>query len=129
MPLETFIARWVAVIWLAFGLSHALYPNRWAALIFPLKERETGGFLIASFNFPLGLIIILGHNVWVWDVPVIITIAGWLTTLKSATYLFYPRGHMLVIPSERRLKRGLRTLGVVMIILGGIVGYDAFLRR
>src|SRR5437899_1033707 len=102
MPLDTFIARWVAIVWLVFGLSHAMYPATWAALLLPLRERETGGLLLASFNFPVGLVVILGHNVWVWDLAVIVTVAGWMTTLKSATYLLFPRAHMLVMSAGRR---------------------------
>ena len=129
MELETLIARWFAVSSIAFGLSHALYPATWAALVLPLRDRPTGGLLIATFNFPLGLVIILGHNVWVWDVPVIVTVAGWLTTIKSTAYLLIPRAHTRIMTAGKKLEDGFRVMGLGMIVLGVVVGWDAFLRR
>jgi hypothetical protein len=129
MPLDVFIARWVSVFWLAFGLSHALHPALWTAMLLPLRERESGGLWLASFNFPIGLAIVLGHNLWVWDLPVIITVAGWMTTLKSAAYLVLPRAHVAVMSAGARLQQGLRIIGIVMIALGLVAGYDAFFRR
>ncbi len=127
--IEILIARWVAVLWIVFGVSHFLYPRQWAEIFGPLREKETGGLMIAAYNFPLGLIIILGHNVWVWDIPALITVAGWLTTLKSIAYALHPRAHVALMGSAERLKTGFRAVGLVLILLGAITGYDAFFRR
>src|SRR5687767_2862235 len=111
MSIETLIARWVAITWIAFGLSHVLHPAAWTAMVLPLRERAYGGLLIATFNFPIGLAIVLGHNVWVWDIPVLVTLVGWLTTAKSAVYLVIPRGHLRVMPTADRLEGGFRVVG------------------
>ena len=129
MPLETLIARWVAVLWVLGGLSHLLQPRQWTALLFPLRDMETGGLLLAAFNLPIGVLIVLGHNVWVWDVPVIITVAGWMTTLKSIGYLLFPRSHQKMMSLAVRPETAFRVIGVVIIVLGVITGYDAFFRR
>jgi uncharacterized protein YjeT (DUF2065 family) len=129
MPLDLFIARWVAVLWLMFGLSHLLHPARWAALLMPLRERDTGGFLLASFNLPLGLLVVLGHNIWVWDLPVIVTVAGWMTIFKSTVYLLFPRTHARVMTLNQRPEKGFRVIGAVLMVLGALVAYDAFCRR
>jgi hypothetical protein len=134
MPLDVLIARWVAVLWLVCGLSHALAPAQWAALLWPLRDRDTGGFILAAMSLPVGLVIVLGHNIWVWDLPVIVTVAGWLTTLKSVVYLLFPRAHSVMMRSGERVtgarpERGFRIIGVVMIGLGALTGYDSFCRR
>lgn len=64
MSLDILIERWFAIGWLVFGLSHLLYPAKWAALVLPLRERETGGLLLGTLNLLLGLFVILGHNIW-----------------------------------------------------------------
>lgn len=129
MPLDVFLARWLSILWLAFGLSHLLQPRLWIALLWPLRERETGGLIIASVNFPLGLVLVIGHNVWEWGLPVIVTIAAWLTTIKSAVYLFYPRALAKVMSAQAHPEKGMRAAGIVMIILGALTAYDAFFRR
>jgi uncharacterized protein YybS (DUF2232 family) len=129
MPLDTLIARWFAIGWLVFGLSHVLYPAKWTALILPLRAGENGGFLLGTFNLLLGLIVILGHNVWVWRLPVIVTLAGWVMTLKGAMYLLVPGSHVLVMPAGERMERGIRAAGVVAMVLGALLTYDSFCRR
>jgi len=124
MPLDTLIERWFAVGWLVFGLSHLLYPAQWAALFLPLRERKTGGFLLALFNLPLGLMVVLGHNVWVWGIPVVVTVAGWVMVLKSVVYLLFPRALFLVMPTEARMTRAFRIAGAVSILLGLLLVYE-----
>ena len=129
MQIDVFIARWIAVFWLISGLSHVLHPAKWGALLRPLRERETGGFILAAMSLPLGLTIILGHNTWVWGLPVIVTVAGWMGMLKSVIYLLFPRAHVRVMPSDARMAKGIRIVGGVMLVLGALTAYDSFYRR
>jgi uncharacterized protein YjeT (DUF2065 family) len=134
MTIDVLIARWVAILWILCGASHLFHPKLWAALLVPMRERETGGFILAGMSLPVGLLVILGHNIWVWDLPVIVTLAGWAASLKSAIYLLFPRAHMRVIGSAERISgggmaRALRVVGVVILLLGALVAYDAFWRR
>lgn len=128
LDLNILIERWFAVGWLVFGLSHLLYPAKWAALFLPLRERETGGLLLGTFNLLLGLFVILGHNVWTWSIPVIVTLAGWIMTLKSIIYLLFPRALARVMPPAERLQIGFRIAGAVAILLGALLAYDSFCR-
>ena len=129
MPLELIIARWTALMWVIFGLSHLLHARLWVALLYPFKEKPEGGFVLALLGLPFGLIMILGHNIWVWDIPVIVTIAGWATTLKSTIYLLFPTAHRRVMSANARPEIGFQIVGAAFIVLGLVVGYDVFLRR
>lgn len=133
MPIELLISRWVAVLWLICGVSHLLFPAKWGELLVPLRERETGGFILAAMSLPVGLVIILGHNIWVWDLPVIVTAAGWMTTGKSVIYLLIPKAHTHVMRSAERatgpgMEKGFRLVGALMIVLGSLTAYDSFFR-
>lgn len=128
MPLEIIIARWTALMWIIFGLSHLLHARRWVQLLYPLKERPEGGFVLALLGLPFGLVMILGHNLWVWDIPVIVTIAGWATTLKSTIYLLFPTAHRRVMAANAKPEVGFRIVGAVFIVLGMVVGYHTFSR-
>ena len=129
MSLDILIARWFAIGWLVFGLSHVLYPDKWAALVLPLRAHKNGGLMLGTFNLLLGLMVALGHNVWVWGPPVIVTLAGWLMTLKGAMYLLLPGSHALVMPEGKRMERGFRVAGIVAMVLGALLTYDSFYRR
>ena len=129
MPIETLIERWFAIGWLIFGFSHVLYPAKWAALFLPLRERETGGLLLALFNLPLGLVVVLGHNVWVWGIPVAVTLAGWVMILKSVIYLLFPGALSRVMPTNERMESAFRIAGAVSMLLGALLSYDSFYQR
>lgn len=129
MSLELLVERWFAIGSLAFGLSHILYPGKWAALVRPLRERESGALLVGTFNLPPGLAIVLTHNVWVWDLRVIVTLIGWSMVAKSAGYLLCPVALSAVMPAGERLERGFRVAGWVLLVVGALLVYDSFCRR
>jgi hypothetical protein len=129
MPIEILIERWFAIGLLIFGLSHLLYPAKWAAVFLPLRERETGGLILALFYLPLGLGVVLGHNVWVWGISVAVTLAGWVMVLKSVIYLLLPRALSRVMPTGERMEKAFRIGGALGIILGALLVYDWFDQR
>lgn len=73
--------------------------------------------------------MIVGHNVWVWDIPVIVTVAGWLTTLKSIIYLLAPDAHRCVMSISAQPANGFRIVGALLLALGSLVGYDSFFHK
>jgi hypothetical protein len=127
MSIEMLIERWFAVGSLFFGLSHLVSPERWAALFLPLRDNPVGGLLLALFNLPIALLIVLGHNVWVWDARTIVTLAGWIMMGKSLVYLFVPGSLGRVMPQRERFVRAIRVAGVLMTIVGAVLVYDVFL--
>jgi len=49
-------------------------------------------FLAGVTTLPAGLAVVLTHNVWVADWPVIVTIVGWLTMFSGAMRIVAPEG-------------------------------------
>jgi len=129
MDLPTLIARFTSVGMIISGLSHLLNPAGWTALVLPLREREGGGLLLGSLSLPFGLVIVLGHNVWVLGLPLIVTLLGWLTTIKCTIYLLIPWAHRRAMPTGRQMERGFKIAGGLMVLLGALAAYDAFFCR
>ncbi|MBI3877875.1 MAG: hypothetical protein HY300_18250 [Verrucomicrobia bacterium] len=123
-----FIEKFFALSALLIGLSHLLRPKQWTALLVELKQNRHFAFYLALFYLPWSLLVICGHNVWVWDVPVLVTAYGWLLTIKSALYLLFPELPRRIIPDEARLPRGFVIAGLVMVVAGLILGWQAWLR-
>jgi hypothetical protein len=129
MTLAVLIARFTAVGMIIFGLSHLLMAGLWSELLSPLRDRKSGGLLLGAVSLPFGLVIVLGHNIWVWGLPLIVTVLGWLITLKCTIYLLVPWAHRRAMPVGPQMKRGLRIAGSVIVLLGAIAAYDAFFCR
>ena len=128
-PLDLLVERWFAIGCLIFGLSHLVHPAPWAAVFLPLRERAEGGLVLATFYLPLGLAVVLAHNIWVWGLPVIVTLMGWAMIVKSLFYLFVPRATSLLMADSNRMHAAFRIAGLVMIALGGLLAYESFYRR
>lgn len=128
MTLELWIERAFSVGFLIAGLSHLLYPRLWGEVFHDLLQSRYAPLVIAAYSLPLGLFIIVGHNVWVWDVAAVTTVAGWVLTLKSAVYLLFPQALRKIAPADMR-GRTFLAAGVLMSGLGVWMTYGAFLRR
>lgn len=51
-------------------------------------------FFIAFISILLGLMIVIGHNIWVLAWPVIITLIGWFLLISGILWLFSTEGSM-----------------------------------
>ena len=90
MCLSTFLAQ--AIGWYLFLTSLAMLMNQ---VYFKKVMNDFFGnhmilTLTGAISIILGLLIVLCHNVWVSDWPILITIIGWLTLLQGAFRYFFP---------------------------------------
>lgn len=128
MTLQIFIARFLSISLLITAISHVAQPKLWRNFFLLLKGTGVAGIIIAMYTLPLGLVIVLGHNVWVMDVPVIITICGWGMVIKSVIYALIPGWVDRVIPEGENAHRKYVLAGVLMIPLSLLLVYYAFFR-
>jgi hypothetical protein len=126
--LAVFIARYFAISLLAVALSHAAQPRLWRDFFIAVKRTGYAGIIISAFTFPLGLLLVLGHNVWVWDVPVIITICGWGMTIKSLSYALLPGRADRMIPEGANAHRLYAAGGYFGIAVSALLLYHYYFR-
>jgi hypothetical protein len=128
MTLQMFIARFLSISLLITAVSHAAQPRLWRDFFLMLKGTGVAGIIIAMYTLPLGLVIVLGHNIWVFDVPVIVTICGWGMVIKSVIYALFPSWVDRVIPVGEKAHRKYALGGGLMIPLSLLLVYYAFFR-
>jgi uncharacterized membrane protein len=63
----------------------------------------------------MGLITVILHNVWVWDLPVIITILGWSTLIKGIMKVGFPEH---IHKQAQRFKKNQSVSAIALIVLG-----------
>ncbi len=122
----TFIERFYGLSLVVVGLSHICQPRLWADFFLLLKRTGTAAVIIPMFTFPVGLLIVLGHNVWVADVAVLVTIAGWGMMFKSVTYALIPGHADRMVPDGPRANRMYVYGGIAAVVLGAVILYQGF---
>ena len=128
MSIPTLIARFFSVSLLLVGISHLAQPRLWRDFFLTIKGTGVAGLIITMYTLPLGLMIVLGHNIWVLDVPVIITICGWGMTLKSVIYSILPGRAEVVIPTGPNAHRKYAWGGALMIPVSLLLVWHSFFR-
>jgi hypothetical protein len=87
-----FLAQLIGPLALALGLGALFNREAVRAILNEFIGNRAVLFLAGLITFPAGLAIVLTHNVWVRDWPVIITIVGWLTAFSGAIRIVAPEG-------------------------------------
>ncbi len=91
MELSYFLAQ-------LFGLSLAIFaaavfhrPQMIRSLVAEIGQNQLVTLFAGFAGIMGGIAIILNHNVWVADWPVLITLFGWASVIKSVMYLMAPQ--------------------------------------
>ncbi len=125
--MELYIERVMSIAILVIGLSHMIQRKIWAEFLTAATQHRFGALFIAIPTLAIGLFIVAGHNVWVWDVPLITTLLGWGYLVKSTVYLLWPNAVRNVMPRPERAGKTLLGVGMGMALLGALMTWDAWI--
>lgn len=132
MTVELLIERVIAVGLLVIGLSHFFRAQLWADLFEEWRRNRFLPFYLGWLYLTIGTVIALGHNVWVWDFIVIVTLLGWAWTLKGILYLLWP--NLLTRLAERGMapdqhpEHKFAFAGVLMVVIGALLVWRGFVK-
>lgn len=132
MTLEHLVERVIAAGLLVIGLSHWLQAKMWAELFEEWRRDRFLPFYLGWLYLTIGTVIAFGHNVWAWDLVVLVTLLGWAWTLKGILYLLWPNVLTRVI--EKQLPAGqnhagkFALVGGCMALVGALLVWRVFLK-
>ena len=124
--METVIQQILSPAWLIMGLSRTMHPKAWTNAFAQVRDSRCAAFIMGGFALPIGLLIIVGHNKWVLDWPLFITVVGWGMVIKSTIYLLYPTAADIVMERAGKSERAIRFIGIIMTVFGVILTWQAF---
>ena len=125
--MEVIIERFVAIFYLLIGLSCVIQARIWIDLSKELLKKPSSLIVWSSQILPFGLIVILGHNLWVNDWRIIVTLLGWLMTIKCTLYLLFPGWSAFILNwSDKFLRRYLTLGGGIVAAVGILLTFMSF---
>lgn len=132
MNSELLIERVLAIGLLVVGLSHFFRAQLWADFFEDWRRNRFLPFYLGWLYLTLGTVIAFGHNVWAWDLVVIVTILGWAWTLKGILYLLWP--NLLTRLAEKHMApdqhpaRKFAFAGALMVVIGALLVWRVFVK-
>ncbi len=127
MYTSLFLAKLIGPIFVIVGIGLLLNGDRYRAVVDEVMSSYTLLYIFGAIALTGGLAIVLTHNVWVWDWPVIITIVGWLMIVRGSLRIIIPQQ---VEDLARKMVAGwpevLLISGVLVITIGAFLCWKGF---
>ena len=109
---------------LILGLSYFFQSGQWVRLAKDAIDNPYRYFPMVLFILILGLTVIGTHNRWVFGWPVVITLMGWIMTVKGIVFLVFPQVMKRFAGwSEELMGAYIRISGTIMALIGGVLVY------
>jgi hypothetical protein len=91
MAQSIFLAKLIGPFFALVGLGVIINATGFRAIAKEFLNSPGLIFLTGILTLPVGIAIVLVHNVWVANWPVLITIVGWLTLLTGVVRTVAPQ--------------------------------------
>jgi hypothetical protein len=127
METSILLAKLMGPMLLVLGLFVAFNPAQMRRIGREFLDSDALIFLSGVITLPVGLAIVVTHNVWVADWPVVITLFGWIAIAAGIARIALP-GPLKRIGEAMLEKTSLTTIpGVLMAMLGGYLAMQGYL--
>lgn len=91
MDVSKFLGKVIGIYLLIVSTSMILNLPQFVKYVNDLISNPSLTFVTGFFTLILGILMVVGHNVWEWNWRVLVTIVGWITLVKGASIIYYPQ--------------------------------------
>ena len=111
MQTSIFLARLIGPVMALVGVSLLVNELAFRKMAQEFLRSPALIFFSGMILMPAGLAIVLSHNVWVLNWPLIITLLGWIAVISGALRIFAPDraikiGKKAIVRKESHYRRG-----------------------
>jgi hypothetical protein len=120
MSTSVFIARLIGPVMLVIGLAVFANQRAFRELAEEFLASRALIFLSGLLIMPVGLAIVLTHNIWPVDGRVMITLFGWLNAVGGAVRLFAPAYVMQTGRAMLKRPHSIKIAAAIWIVAGSL---------
>ncbi len=128
MANSIFLARLIGPLLLAVGIGIFVNGQTYRILADEFLRSRALIYLSGILTMTAGLALVLTHNVWRANWPVLITILGWLALIGGAARIIAPQGTERIGRPLLKSKFGLTIGAAVYVVLGAILCFFGYVR-
>ncbi|WP_392538820.1 hypothetical protein [Legionella sp. 227] len=90
MDTSKFLSKVLGIYLIVVSLAILINLHQFTLYVQELLKDGPLMLVLGFWTFTLGLLMVVGHNVWQWSWRLLITIMAWIILLKGASMIFYP---------------------------------------
>ncbi len=127
MQTSVYLAKLIGPILLVAGLALVANAGSFRKMAQDIVRIPIFLFLFGLLDLTAGLAIVLAHNVWVADWPLIITLLGWLGIVRGVIRILLP--NQLIALASRMVERTtvFYVGGGATLVLGAVLCFFGYI--
>lgn len=127
METSLFLAQLIGPVLIVIGLGLLLKKTEFREMATDFLSSRALIFVSGLLTLVAGLAIVLTHNVWEFNWPVIITILGWLSVFGGVFRILFPDSVQSVGTSMLDKPATMTVSGAIQIVLGLWLSYVGYM--
>ena len=127
METSFFLAKLIGPVLIVIGLGLLVKQSDFREMATDFLSSRAMIFLAGLLTLVTGLAIVLTHNVWVFNWPVIITILGWLSIVGGVFRILFPDSVQSMGTNMLDKPATMTVSGIIQIVLGLWLCYVGYL--
>ncbi len=128
MDASRYLAKLIGPVFLAIGVGLLVNAPAYRMMAEQFLASSALIYLSGLLALPVGIAIVLAHNVWAPDWRVIITIIGWLAIIGGVVRIALPQFVARVGTAIFHAGAVPLVGGLAVIVLGAVLSYFGYLR-
>lgn len=127
METSLFLAQLIGPVLIVIGLGLLLKKTEFREMATDFLSSRALIFVSGLLTLVTGLAIVLTHNVWEFNWPVIITILGWLSVFGGVFRILFPDSVQSMGTSMLDKPAMMTVSGAIQIVLGLWLSYVGYM--
>jgi hypothetical protein len=126
MQTSVFLARLIGPVMALVGISLLMNETAFRKMAMEFLRSPALIFFSGMILMPAGLAVVLNHNVWVLNWPLIITLLGWIAVISGALRVFAPDRALKIGKKAIASKEITTTAAAFWLVIGAVLCYFGF---
>jgi hypothetical protein len=128
-PFTRYLSRLLGVFLLVTAVSQWTQPGLLTVVAPAMVNQPALLWVSGMLTFVSGLAIVLGHNVWGNLAAAVVSLLGWVMTIKGAALLLIPAAGWAALLSAMHYLSHSGVYTIIPAIAGAYLTYAGFARR
>ena len=128
-PLTRYLSRLLGVFLLVMAVSEWTQPGLLTVVAPAMLDQPALSWVSGMMTFVAGLAIVLGHNVWSDPAAAVVSLLGWMMTIKGAALLLVPAAGWTALLAAMRYPSHSGVYTIIPALAGAYLTYAGFVRQ